>query len=65
MTTTQTIARKLENEIAKSKTDTQTWDTVAWFWGLDVELPEGFLAQCLDRVQLLEARMCNQHGWQR
>lgn len=65
MTTTQKISRKLENEISKSRTDRQTWNTVAWFWGLECDLPEGFLQQCLDRVQQLEARMHREHGWSR
>lgn len=65
MTTTQAIATRLERELAKQITDRTTWQVVAWFWGLDINLPEGFLRQCLDRVELLEARMFRQHGWQR
>jgi len=65
MTTTQAISTRLERELAKPITDRQTWLVVKWFWGLDYDLPQGFLQQCLDRVELLEARMLRQHGWTR
>lgn len=65
MTQTQEIARRLENELSKANTDETTWETVAWFWSIDVDLPQTFLGWCLDRIQLLEARMYRQHGWAR
>lgn len=59
--TYQQLASRIERELDKATTDRKTWDLVNAFWQYEGDVrPE-----LLDRVELLEARMFNQHGWSR
>jgi hypothetical protein len=59
--TYQQLASKIERELGKTETDRETWDMVNEFWAYEGDVS----TQLLDRVELLESRMFNQHGWER
>lgn len=55
--------KAIENELGKSKTDRGTWELVNRFWADETEYTPEVLEMLVDRVELLEARMFDQHGW--
>lgn len=59
--TYQELFSRIEKELAKEKTDRRTWNLVEKFWQYTGECQPSLF----DRVELLEARMYNQHGWSR
>jgi hypothetical protein len=52
---------RIEKELAKEKTDRQTWDIVDLFWKQTFDADQ----RILDRVELLESLMHRHHGWSR
>ena len=60
-----TLARNIETELDKKITDRVTWGVVETFWASDVSIPADYLVSLIGKVDLLSARMREQHGWKR
>lgn len=55
------LTRRIERELAKKVTDRETWNVVEAFWSYEGEALPGMF----DRVEWLEGKMWEQHGWAR
>lgn len=60
-----TLAKAIETELNKSRTDRETFDTVCNFWSYTGQIGTELLLSMIDKIKLLESRMLNQHGWAR